>query len=190
MKKRFLLVAFALLLSACCPLAGQLMKISEGIKFFAVREGQLSDIRSGGTLLVFAPFAKSEQAYFICKGELEEQFAVELTKAGLFQGESYLERRPAQLKATIAALRNASGEELQQQLQLQAAPLTVLFGTLLEREATVAPLRGVVMEERYLLEFYNVASKRSVKIEVAVRDLAEKSISALVAELQRELASK
>lgn len=184
------MVPVVLLLSACGPLAGQLMKIPEGIERFAVREGQLQDLQLGGALLVSAPFIKTEQAYFICKGEIEEQFAAELTKAGLFHGESYLERRPAQVAATVAALRNASGEELQQKLQLQTPPQTILFGTLLEREATVAPMRGVVMEERYLLEFYNVAGKRSVKIEVAVRDLAERSIPAVIAELQRELAAK
>ena len=188
--KRILLVSVALLLSACCPLAGQLMKLSEGIKSFAVREGQLSELRGGGTLLVAAPFAKTGQAYFVCKGELEEQFAVELTKAGLFRGESFLERQPAQVAANEALLRSASGEELRQKLQLQEAPQTILFGTLLKREATVAPMRGVVMDEAYLLEFYNVASKRSVKIEVAVRDLAESSIATVVAELQAQLAAR
>lgn len=190
MKKLIGLLLITLLLTACGPIFGQLMKLSEGIKSFAVREGQLSTIKTGGTLLVFAPFAKSDDAFFICKGETEYAFSAEFLRTGLFQSEYYLERQPQQVAATSSWLREASAGDIRGKLQLQSAPQTILFGTLLKRETTVAPMRGVVMDEFYRLEFYDVAAKRSVIVELAVRELAEKTVATAVAELHRQLLNK
>jgi hypothetical protein len=91
---------------------------------------------------------------------------------------------------TTAWLRAAAAEQIRDKLQLQAAPQTILFGSLLKRTTSVAPMRGVVMDEAYRLEFYNVATRRSVIIELEVRDLAERSVTAAVGELHRQLDNK
>lgn len=181
MKRLRWILLSTVLLTACGPIAGQLMKLSEGVKSFAVTQGSLAALPKGGPLLVYAPFGRTPEAFVICKGETEDQFATALTRAGLFQGESYLERQSGAVTATAAWLRQATGAEIQQKFALRAPPGTILFGTLLKRETTVAPLRGVVVDEAYRLEFFNLATRQSVTVEIAVRELAEKSVTTAVA---------
>lgn len=181
-------VVIALASAACGPIYGQLMRVSEGIKQFEVKSGKLSDLKGGGTLLVYAPFTKTEQAFFICPGELEDEFAVALTKAGVFKAESYLERDPAKAVAARSGLKSKTPEAIQQELKLAQAPERLLVGTLLRREMTVAPTRGVVMTAAYRLEFYNLRSGAATVIEVEVRDLAENMMTTLIDELVARLA--
>ena len=184
MKRLVWIVLATALLTACGPIAGQLMKLSEGIKSFAVTEGSLATLQKEKPLLVFAPFDRNPEAFVVCKGETEEQFAIALTQAGLFRGESYLERQAGAVAGTADWLRKASGAEIQQRFALAAVPETILFGTLLKRATTVAPLRGVVIDEAYRLEFFSLATRRSVIVEVAVRDLAERSVPLAVQALE------
>lgn len=181
-------VMTALVLAACGPIFGQLMRVSEGIKQFEVSSGRLSDLQGGGALLVYAPFVKTEQAFIVCPGEIEEQFAVALTKAGVFKAESFLERDPVKAVAARAGIKGKTPEQLRQELNLTVAPERILFGTMLRREMTVAPMRGVVMEEAYRLEFHDLRSGTTTVLEVAVRDLAEECIPALIDELVARLA--
>ncbi|HBT83119.1 MAG: hypothetical protein A2091_10870 [Desulfuromonadales bacterium GWD2_61_12] len=181
-------VIIALALAACGPIYGQLMRVAEGVKHFEVKSGKSGDLKGGGALLVYAPFCKTEQAFFICPGELEEQMAVALTKAGLFTAESYLEHDPATAAAARTAMKSQTPEALQQAFKLAKAPERLLLGTLLRREMTVAPTRGVIMTEAYRLEFYNLRTGAVTVIEVEVRDLAEDIMTTLSDELVAQLA--
>lgn len=185
--KRLPMLLVALLLTACGPMFGQMMKVNEGIKEFEVRSGRLESLRAGKNLLIFAPFEKTDQAFFICKGELEAQFAVELNKSGLFKAEEYFERNAKQVRTLREAFREKSPEQLRAEFGLDILPDTILFGTLAARETSVAPSRGVIMEESYRLEFFDVSSRTSTVIEVSVRDLAEQSVPAVVKEISRRL---
>lgn len=185
--KRLLVLLAALMLAACGPIMGQMMKVNEGVKEFEVRSGSLDSLRDGKNLLVFAPFAKTDQAFFICKGELEAQFAVELNKAGLFKAEEYLERNAKQVNQVRQALREKDPDALREELGLDILPDTILFGTMVARGTTVAPSRGVVMDESYRLEFFDLKSHTSTVIDVSVRDLAEQCIPEVVKEISRRL---
>jgi hypothetical protein len=182
-------VVTLLALAACGPIFGQLMRVSEGIKQFEVSSGRLSDLKGGGTLLVYAPFVKAEEAFIVCPGEIEEQFAGALSKAEVFKAESFLERDPVKAAAARAGIKGKTPEQLRQELNLTVAPERILFGTMVRREMTVAPMRGVVMEEAYRLEFHDLRSGAVTVLEVAVRDLAEDCIPALVKELVARLAN-
>lgn len=185
--KNLLLLAMVLLLTACGPIIGQLMSASEGIKEFEVRSGRLEDLGGNRSLLIFAPFAKTDQAFFICKGEDEEHFAAEFNRVGLFKAEAYVERDARQVQQRREGLKEKSPEQLRQELGLERAPDLILTGTLLRRETTVAPSRGVVMDDSWRLEFYDPATRSSTVLEVVVRDLAEECIPELVKELARRL---
>jgi len=181
-------VALVMALTACGPIFGQLMRISEGVNKFEVKSGRLADLKGGGSLLVYAPFTKTDQAFFVCPGEIEDKFALSLNKAGVFKAEIYLERDPVRAATMRAGLKGKTPEQVRQELNLGTAPERILLGTLLRREMTVAPMRGVVMEEAYKLEFVDLRSGTSTIIEVEVRDLAEYCIPALISELAARLA--
>ncbi len=185
--KRFAAIGLVLLLTACGPILGGLMKIEEGIKQFEVRSGSLSDLRPGRSLLVFGPFAKTDEAFYICRGEDAAQFNAEFVRAGLFRSELYLERDYKALEQTARRLRATAPEQLKTDLGLDIVPDTILFATLTRRETTVAPARGVVMEESFRLEFYDTRAGTSTVLEVAVRDLAERCIPTLVKEFAERL---
>jgi len=185
--RRFAVLGMVLLLSACGPIWGGLMKIEEGIKAFEVRSGNLSDLRPGSSLLVFGPFAKTDEAFYICRGEDAAQFNAEFDRAGLFRSELYLERNYKELAQTAQRLRATSPEQLKTDLELDIVPEKILFATLTRRETTVAPARGVVMEESFRLEFYDTRLRTSTVLEVTVRDLAERCIPTLVKELADRL---
>jgi len=185
--KRFAVLGLALFLTACGPIWGGLMKIEEGIKQFEVRSGSLSDLHPGRTLLVFGPFAKTDEAFYICRGEDAAQFNAEFNRAGLFRSELYLERNYKELAQTAQRLRATPPGQLQEELGLDIVPELILFATLTRRETTVAPARGVVMEESFRLEFYDTSARTSTVVEVTVRDLAERCIPTLVKEMADRL---
>lgn len=185
--KLFAVLGIVLLLTACGPIWGGLMKIEEGIKDFEVRSGSLSDLRPGRSLLVFGPFSKTDAAFYICRGEDAAQFNAEFVRAGLFRSELYLERNYKELDQTAQRLRALPPEQLKEEFGLGIVPDVILFATLTRRETTVAPARGVVMEESFRLEFYDTRARTSTVLEVTVRDLAERCIPTLVKELAERL---
>ncbi len=182
---RFFLLS--LLLSGCGPVIGQVMRIADGLKEFEVTQGTIEDLAGGGDLLVYGPFAKTSEAFYICRGEDAAHFAEELVKAGLFQSSLRLDREELDPSRAAALLKTLGAEELRQKFGLEKAPEKVLLGTILYRRTIVAPTRGVVMDVGYRLEFYDPRSRQSTVIEVAVRDLAERTVPRLVEELTRRL---
>ena len=178
----------AVLLASCGPIFGQMTKGGDGVKEFDVVQGSLATLRPGAKLLVYGPFAKTAEAYYICRGEEAAHFATAMAEAGLFGTDLYLEHTYNKVEKTAAALRGKSPEQLKAELELDILPDTILFGTLLRRDATVAPTRGVLMDITYRLEFYDVKSRQSTVLEMRVKHLAERCVPEVVAELKKKLA--
>jgi hypothetical protein len=187
MKKLRLLTALALLLvlSACGPIYSVVSKASEGIRDFEVVEGNLSILKPQGRLLVYGPFGKTDQAYYIAKGEDAAQFAASFDRTGFQESELYLEKNFAQLEQTAQQMRAKNAARIKEDYGLQAAPDTILFGTLLERgPVTVVPFRAVFLTT-YRLEFFDVASGSSSVVEVQVKMRYEEIIPSIVEEIVR-----
>ncbi len=185
--KLFFLVSLALLVSGCGLIYGQLTRAGDGIKSFAIIQGDLSRLKGGGDLLVYAPFAKTDQAFYVARGEEAASFATKLEEAGLFRTEFLFERDLDDVEKTAARLRGMTATELQSFAAMQSAPRMILFGTLLARSESVAPTRGVLMDITYRLEFFEVATRTSTIIEVQVRDLAEQCVDTVVKDFTTRL---
>ena len=182
MKTRLWPVVLLLLLplAGCGLIYGQLTKAGDGIKEFAILQGDLAMLKGGGELLVYAPFAKTERAFYIARGEEAAHFATSLQAAGLFRTEYLFERDIDDVDKTAALLRGMTARAVQDYAGMEHAPRWILFGTLVERHESVAPTRGVLMDITYRLEFYEIDSRRSTVLEVQVRHLAEECVNQVV----------
>jgi len=186
MRARFavsLLLASLLAAAGCGPIIGQVMKASTGVKDFTVVSGSVKDFGAGGTLLVFAPFKKSEGAYFISRGEDEWLLADGFKNAGLFKTLYAFERDTDAAAALVVALRAATPEQAQKLLALPVAPDAFLTGVLLARDENVAPMVGVIEEMRMRLELTNLTSHKTTSVEIAVKALHKDTIPMLVREI-------
>ena len=175
------------LLSGCGLIYGQMTKGGDGVKSFAIVQGDLASIREGGDLLVYAPFFKTDQAFYIARGEEAANFATSLSKTGLFRTEFFFERDVDDVEKTAQKLRGMTPEEIRGFAGMAHPPRMILFGTLLEREGSVAPSRGVLMDITYRLEFFEISSRTSTILEVEVRHLAEECVKVVVADLKARL---
>ncbi len=187
MKKMRLLTALAalLVLSSCGPIYSVVSKASEGIRNFEVVKGDLSMLKPEGRLLVYGPFAKTDQAYYIAKGEDAAQFAASFDQTGFQRSELYIERNFAQLEQTAEQMRGRNAARIKEDYSLKAEPETILFGTLVERgPVTVVPFRAV-FPTTYRLEFFDVASGKSAVVEVKVKMRYEEIIPGIVEEIVR-----
>ena len=133
MKKFILaLILLALLASGCGPIIGQMMVSGDGLKSFAVVDGQPPQVKADASILVFGPFAKSDDAFYICRGEDAAKFSDEFIRHGL-RSELYLAHGAAG-RVPLAAAKKMSGEELRTALGLTAPPDYLLSGTLTRRK--------------------------------------------------------
>lgn len=167
------LVLIPLLISGCGPILGQLMAMGEGLRSFEVLSGQPPQVKSGETVLVFGPLAKGKDAFYICRGEDAAKFSDEFNRLGL-RSTLYLGYGPQQV--TLADAKKMSPEELRAALKLAAAPDYLLSGTLAQREMTVAPSHGVIMEESYELEILDLRTQAVSRYRASVKDLAQETI--------------
>ncbi len=177
------LLVLAVLTVSCGPLMGQLMRMSEGVKSFEVTAGQLSDLKPGQNLLVIGPFAKTDTAYYIARGDEASAFPREFEKTGFFKAESHLEFKYNDINEMNSALRSKSAAALRDDLGLQRTPDIIMFGTILDRDTIVAPMRGIIMRVSYRLEFFNVETKSSTIVEVTVKDRFRDCISRVAQEV-------
>lgn len=185
MKNRlFLLLIVLPLLAACGPIWGQMMRLQEGLKSLEVKEGELGVLRPGARIVVLGPFAKAAGAFEICRGDDAAAFAEQLTRHG-FVAELSLAKEGPDPRQRVALLAGKSPDVLQKELGLAGPPELLLSGTLLARDMTVAPARGVVLDEAFRLEFSDASGKRRLVVEAAVRELAGKGISRVIEELAR-----
>lgn len=174
-------------LTGCGPLIGQMMRASTGVKEFQITQGSLEDLRSVKHVVVFAPFEKAEGAYFICRGEDEANLAQELQKEKLYTTEFFMERDYGKGPQTLAELQRKSPDELQSQLKLTSAPDAILSGKILARDENVAPTYGMIQHLRLRLDLYNLRTKKSATIEIAVKELHQQTFSMIVTELKRQI---
>lgn len=193
-------------LYACGPLQGQLMKSSEGLHDYRVVKGDIRQLRGGKKLLVVGPFiGKGPEAEtclpgqsciypdnmelkFVTKYNDARRFAHGLLEAGLFTTELYLEADYDRIDETVGRLKAMPGREIGQALDLEFAPELILFGVVTKREHRVAPKRGVVVDVRYELEFYDPDSRQSILIEVAVTGLFKDDLKVIIQETKNRLA--
>jgi hypothetical protein len=170
----FALVLLSFICSGCGPIIGQFMGRGEGIKSFEVVSGQVPQVKAGAAILVFGPFAKTDAAFYICRGEDAAKFSDEFHRHGL-HSELYLAHGSAG-RVTLAEAKKMNGEQLRAALGLTLPPDYLLSGTLTRRQMTVAPAHGVVMEEAYELELLDLRTPATSRYRAAVKDLAQETI--------------
>lgn len=181
-------VVLALAVAAGCgPIIGQAMRATNGVKAFEFSQGTAGDFRAVKNVLVFAPFEKTEGAYFICRGEDEANLATELQKQGLFTTDVTMERQYGKGPQTLATLRAKSPDELRDHLKLQWAPDAILSGEILERDENVAPTVGMIQELKLRLDLYNLRTKKSASVVIGIKELHQHTIAAIVTELKRQI---
>lgn len=171
------LLAFVLLsffCSGCGPIIGQFMATGEGLKSLETLSGQPPQLNAGASILVFGPFAKSDDAFYLCRGEDAAKFSDEFIRHGL-RSELYLAHGSAG-RVTLAAAQKMDAEQLRTALGLTNAPDYLLSGTLTRRKMTVAPAHGVIMEEGYELDLLDLKTQATSRYRAAVKDLAQKTI--------------
>lgn len=181
----FAFVLLGVLLSGCGPIIGQFMAGGEGLKSFEVASGPAPQVKAGASILVFGPFAKTADAFYICRGEDAAKFSDEFISHGL-RSELYLAHGSAG-RVTLAEAKKMNAEQLRTALGLTNAPDYLLSGTLTRREMTVAPAHGVIIEEAYELELLDVRTQTTSHYRAAVKDLAQKTIPDVVAALVEKL---
>ena len=186
MKKSLLaFVLLVFLLSGCGPIIGQFMGSGEGLNSFEVVSGQPPQVKAGASILVFGPFAKTADAFYLCRGEDAAKFSDEFIRHGL-RSELYLAHGSAG-RVTLVEAKKMSGEQLRTALGLTTPPDYLLSGTLTLRKMTVAPAHGVVMEEAYELEILDLRTQASSHYRAAVKDLAQETIPDVAAALVKKL---
>ena len=185
-KRSIILVPFLLILSACGPIIGQMMKMSEGVKYFKVVAGDISVLERGKNVLVVGPFGKEPGAYHIARGDDAAMFFQEIEATEYLDAELYVGRRYGDLSEMVSSLRSMEQAAMMKELHLRVAPDLLLFGTILERETIVAPTRGIIMQVAYRLEFYDPASRASTIVEVKVKEHFRDCIKLIVSEIVRQ----
>lgn len=186
MKKILLLCVFSVFfLSGCGPIIGQFMAAGEGLSSFEVTSGQPPQLRAQASILVFGPFAKSDEAFYICRGEDAAKFSDEFIRHGL-TSELYLAHGSAG-RVTLEEAKKMSPETLRTALGLKAAPDYLLSGTLTQRQMTVAPAHGVIMSEAYTLDLLDLHTQGTSHYRAVVKDLAQRTIPDIAAALVQKL---
>lgn len=205
MIRGFLLLVSCVLLSACGPISGQLMRSSEGLKDYKVTQGDLQKLKEVKNLLVVGPFigkgaekqtcsAKADCLYphnmeikFVSKYNDARRFAHGLQEAKLFTTELYLEVDYARINETVNRLKTMSSLEIKNEFALKSLPEAILIGVVKKRELHVAPRRGVVVDAEYELELYRPDSRQSIMIEVAVVGLFKDDLQAIIQETKTRM---
>lgn len=183
-----LLALFALV--GCGPIIGAGMVAGSGVKSFDVVAGDLQKLKPGSRVLVVGPFAKTESAYYICRGEEAANFTTAFNSAGLFQADFYLGDRFEDSQEWLNALKLKTPAQLQTEFGLQDAPDLLLSGVILQRSTVAAPMQGVLMDVAYRLEFFDLRTQQVTSIEVQVKDLFQKCITSVVSDLAARVTAR
>ena len=188
MKAKSLLAILSLmLLVACGPIIGSGMVASNGIKGFEVTEGNLANLKAGSRVLIVAPFAKTPESFYICRGEDASVFVDAINETGVFSADFHMDERFEDNSALIASLKKSRPAEIQSKLHLKDAPQLLLTGTILYRETVAAPTKGVIMKVGYRLEFFDLNSAEKTVIEIDVKDMFQSCIRTAVKELTKRI---
>lgn len=176
-------------LSACGPMIGGVMVAGNGIKDFRVIQGDLSALAMGSQVAVMGPFDKTEQAFYICRGEEAAAFASAFNQFGLFSAELDVDTRFPEKLPEASQFKGRTASDIQQDLGLQKTPDLVMSGTILSRDMTAAPANGVIMTASYRLEFLNLANGQTTVIEISAQDMFQDVVPSAVRHLAEQMGS-
>lgn len=165
------IAGLALLLSGCGILIGQMMVMGTGVKDFKVTQGELAQLQRGKIALMIAPFDTEGTGYEPARGDTAVRFAEDFERLGLFSTRFHFVQAPGKMKATAAELAAKTPAEIAQELSLDVAPDYIITGTILANDMVVAPMRGVIQESTYRLTFLDLSTKKTVTVELAVKEL-------------------
>ncbi|PLX85568.1 MAG: hypothetical protein C0614_04340 [Desulfuromonas sp.] len=185
--KAFWGVLCLLLLSACGPIIGGMMVAGTGVKEVTVVRGELTTLTAGSRIAVLGPFAKTAEAFYICRGEEAAGFASSFVTSGLFQAELSIDQRFPDRLPTIQDWKGKAPAEVQKALDLDAPPELLMSGTILKREMVAAPMQGVITHVVYRLDFLDLQSGQEVSMEMTVKELFQEAIPSVVEELARRV---
>ncbi len=115
---------------------------------------------------MFGPFAKTREAFYICRGEEASSFAEQLADKGFFRTDLTILPGFKDTSEAVSQLKAKSSVDIQKDFGLSEAPELILFGTILRRSMNIAPTRGIIQDVAYRLEFYNPATRASTIIDV------------------------
>jgi hypothetical protein len=178
------------LLASCGPIVAQVMRGGEGVKESAVLSGSGAAPRAGSRLVILSPFAKTKDSFYICRGEDEEALAESFRSKRIFEAVAVHRKSVEEAASLAASLKGKGPAKAKEELALSFEPDAVVTGTILTRSTMVSPLRGVVMDVSFRLDFLDLRTGSTWSATVAVRTLAEESIAAVAEEIGRLAASK
>jgi len=187
---KFFVLGALLFLVGCGPIIGAGMVAGGGVKDFEVVEGRLDDIQPGSNVLIVGPFAKTESAYYICRGEEAANFTSAFNSIGLFHADFHMQERFGDPENTAAKLKQMTAEQLQKEFGLKKRPELLLTGVILKRSTVAAPANGVLMDVGYRLEFYDLEQNKQTSIRVRVKDLFQDCIVDVAEALAAEVTGR
>jgi hypothetical protein len=176
-----------LFLTACGPMIGGMMVAGNGIKDFKVIQGDLATLAMGSQVVVLGPFDKTDQAFYICRGEDAATFASAFNQFGLFSAELDVDTRFPEKPPVTAQFKGRTSSDVQQALGLKKAPDLVMSGTILSRSMTAAPANGVIMTSNYRLEILKLSDGQTTVIEITVQDMFQDVIPSAVKHLAEQM---
>lgn len=204
----FLLLLSLVLLSGCGgPIYGQFMKLSEGLKSYEVVRGDITDLKAVKRLLVVGPFLETGDEHHMCtvkeggtfpfdaditfitKHNDAQRLAKGFEQAGLFDTELYLEVYYDRIKETTQRLKTLNSSEIKKEFALRAAPEMILLGVVRKLDHRIAPLRGVIVDAQYELEFYNPDTQRSIMVNVKVSAMFNEDMAVIIQEMKNRMAA-
>lgn len=185
--KTFLVGLCLVMLSACGPIIGGMMVASNGVKDFKVTQGNLADLTGGSRVAILGPFDKTDEAFYICRGEDAATFASAFNQVGLFSTELAMDTRfPTELQQANQ-LKGRTKAELQKLLGLEKEPDLIMSGIITSRDMTAAPANGVIMKASYRLEFMNPDNSQTTVIEVTTQEMFQELILETVEHLAQQI---
>ena len=205
--KYFMLLLMCVSVSACGPIYGQFMKLSEGLKSYEVTKGNIMELKEVKNLLVVGPFLNAGDEHHMCTPREEgifpftsdiifitnhndaQRFAEGFQQANLFATQLYLEPYSDRIEKTVKRLKTMNSQEIQKELDLEGLPDMILFGTVKKRDHKVAALRAIIIDVHYELEFYDPDSRQSTVIDVAVFDMYNQDLQTIIQETKGRLAA-
>ncbi|MBU0675268.1 MAG: hypothetical protein KJ950_11545 [Proteobacteria bacterium] len=203
----FGVVLLCLMQNACGPIYGQALRLTEGVKNYEVTVGDVHELNQGGNLLVVGPFLGAGEEHHMCvprencvfpynaeisfvsKYNDAQRFADGFKKAGLFDTQLYLEVYYDDLPGTVDRMKTLTPDQIKAAFKLSEVPDLILFGSVMKRRHKIAPLRGMEVNVRYLLDFYNPSSQKSVQIDVEVFELFKNDLKTIISETRKRLES-
>ncbi len=175
MTRILILLCLLPILAACSTFKGPTSV--PGIKSVAVTVGQLSELRTGGKLLVVAPFTHTKGGYYLCRGEDAANFVESLAEEGLFDAQFYFDDNPELLLTDLIEM---SPEQIKQQLQLDAAPDMILSGVITKRKVLYNVFSDVTMDAAFRLTFFDLLNAKKTVVEADVHENFEFVVPAIV----------